>query len=175
MPDVTLTCEQCGKLFTRNKSEHARNQRHGRRVFCGRSCVISHNNRYNRPPETREAPVKGRPRIKSRFEYFLRVIRRRKRDCTLTRVELRHQWEKQDGVCPLTGWKMALPKNVSGFENAWDPQNASVDRIDSSKGYHADNIRFICLGANIARSTWSDEQLVKLATAVVQQAERLAP
>lgn len=47
------------------------------------------------------------------------------------------------------------------------PETVTVDRIDQTKGYVIDNIRLICFAANNARYVWGDEQLLKLANALV--------
>lgn len=165
MSQVDLVCERCGASFKRRKAEHTRNLKKGRRVFCSRSCGISVGNAMREPADIYRRPRKQQ----SPFNYFLKVIRRRNKDCTLTRSQLKAQWDTQQGRCPVTGWSMRLPKNVSAFEDAWHPENASVDRIDSSRGYEAGNIRFVCLSVNIARSKWSDDHLIKLAKAILAQ------
>lgn len=48
------------------------------------------------------------------------------------------------------------------------PWNASLDRIDNAKGYIQGNVRFITVMANLARSTFTDEQVLEFCHAVVQ-------
>ena len=75
-------------------------------------------------------------------------------------------WEKQNGICPFTGWKLILPYDVMGWRGKRNSKRASVDRIDCSKGYTKDNIRYVSFMANIARCDFSDEDLVEFCKAV---------
>jgi hypothetical protein len=56
-------------------------------------------------------------------------------------------------VCPYTGKKMSLGKETS-------PYSASLDRIDSSKGYMKGNVEFVCLAVNLAKQSFSREQMM---------------
>lgn len=44
--------------------------------------------------------------------------------------------------------------------------NASLDRIDNSKGYLKGNVRFVSMMANLARSTFSDNELIRFCKSV---------
>jgi hypothetical protein len=46
------------------------------------------------------------------------------------------------------------------------PNQASVDRTDSSKGYVTDNIQFVSLIANYAKSSFDVQQLFEFCKAV---------
>ena len=37
------------------------------------------------------------------------------------------------------------------------PKTASIDRIDSSKGYTKGNVQWVCVFANLAKNTFKDE------------------
>jgi hypothetical protein len=45
--------------------------------------------------------------------------------------------------------------------------NASIDRIDSSKGYVVDNIQFVCRIANTAKSDLSQEDFINLCKTII--------
>ncbi len=47
------------------------------------------------------------------------------------------------------------------------PNRASLDRIDSSKGYTKDNIQFVCLIAQYAKNSWHSDVILNFAKAVV--------
>lgn len=66
-------------------------------------------------------------------------------------------WNQQEGICPYTGVKLELKKHRNRGEKI--PYQASVDRIDSSKGYVRGNIEFVSLIANYAKNSW-DRQTV---------------
>lgn len=44
------------------------------------------------------------------------------------------------------------------------PYQASLDRIDSSRGYVKGNVEFVCLAVNFAKSTFSKEQMLEFFT-----------
>jgi hypothetical protein len=68
-------------------------------------------------------------------------------------------------VCEATG----LPFDLSNRSGAWIPFSPSVDRIDGSKGYTMDNCRVVCLIFNTARNQFSDEDVLKMANALVKK------
>lgn len=61
--------------------------------------------------------------------------------------------------CPILGMPMVCYSGRSGGE----PNSPSLDRIDSSKGYTADNIMVVSHLANCMKSSATPEQLIKFA------------
>lgn len=53
---------------------------------------------------------------------------------------------------------------------ARDPWAPSIDRIENRQGYVIDNIRIVCLAANLAMNEWGYDTLLRLANAVVRAA-----
>ena len=78
----------------------------------------------------------------------------------ITKEDVIELWKSQKGLCALTGLPMQLTKakRLSRTRNL-NHYRASVDRIDSERGYHKDNIRMVCAYVNIMRSDMTDEQL----------------
>ena len=78
--------------------------------------------------------------------------------------------EKQNGICQITGWKLELPFSTSGFAGnsyaRWNIKQASMDRIDHAKKYTKDNIRFVSIVANLARNSFTDDELYEFCEAV---------
>ena len=70
---------------------------------------------------------------------------------------LKEIWENQKGICPYTGLSLVLPtyKNLKEIPISL---RASLDRIDSSKGYIKDNIQFISTPINYLKNTMSDSE-----------------
>ena len=144
---VELICRACGTNFSRLASEFTRNERLGRPTYCSRVCAGRENHK-NIPPDS----VKWdhlRPNNQwndySPFRTSLRIARNRallvNRECSVTLEDLKALWEKQEGICPYTGWKMVLPSSSHTYNSLpKTPQNASLDRIDSAKGYTVDNV-----------------------------------
>lgn len=65
---------------------------------------------------------------------------------------LMHILQTQRGVCPLTGLRLTFSR---GSGRVWT--NASIDRIDPSKGYDQGNVRLVTYWANVARNSLTDE------------------
>lgn len=192
---VTLKCETCGKEFLRKKSEYDRCQRAGRKSFCCLNCaylsskifVRNHDKNANIPSEAsvkkmQEGFLKYNEKIKEKtipyypFKNYYKIAKRRakksNKSFSIAVEDLKAQWEKQNGKCPLTGWDMILklpgnkPSNVS-LSDYLDPRQASLDRIDNSRGYEKDNIRFVSYIANCASNCFTDIQLVEFCNAVI--------
>ena len=93
----------------------------------------------------------------------------------LTKEYLKTLWEKQKETCPLTKWKMIMPNNSQEWaKKADEPESirrASLDRINSNKGYTQDNVRFICYMANICKNSYSDDSVREFCTAVARKLE----
>lgn len=51
-----------------------------------------------------------------------------------------------------------------------DPWGASIDRIEGRHGYIKDNVRVVCLAANLAMNRWGFDVLLRLANAVARNA-----
>ena len=82
----------------------------------------------------------------------------------LTPEYLKEVWDKQNGICPYTQIKMKLEKE--GELNK--PHSASVDRIDSSKGYEVGNVEFVCYFVNLGKSNFSKSEVSKFLKEIKQ-------
>ena len=74
-----------------------------------------------------------------------------------TALDFEWAWAKlveQDFRCSLTG--IAFTWGVK------DPTTLSIDRIDPSKGYTKENVRFVCWWVNAAMGTWGFDMLQQL-------------
>lgn len=169
MAKIDLTCEVCGKAFSREKGEVNRNRKLGRRVYCSLACVGRDNNdhldEYKKsppPPNCRTTTDELSP-----FRWHLRNIRRRQRDSELTLRDLKERWDYQKGQCPFTGWQLLNPIDSRRSRLPHTIDRASVDRIDSSKPYTKDNIQFVSMMAQFAKNSWSDEDVYRFCEAVV--------
>ena len=106
-------------------------------------------------------------------QYYLNHLRlkakTRKGSINVTTKDLIALWEAQGGKCALTGWSMTMTRRVGIVRT-----NASIDRIDSLKGYTLDNIQLVCVAANKAKFDLSHDEFVKLCKSVVAKASRNA-
>ena len=127
------------------------------------SCVKKHRRAKN-------AEAAGIPKTLSP-QYYLNHLRLkakgRKGTTSITTADLIRLWEAQGGKCALTGWQMTMTRRVGIVRT-----NASIDRIDSSKGYTLDNIQLVCVVANKAKFDLNQEEFVKLCRSVLARAAR---
>jgi hypothetical protein len=179
MRTVELTCDVCGKTFERNKNEHVRSLKLGRRMYCSRHCCgIA--NAVNLPDSTVEGAVHLNPANKrddlSPFRWHFRNTKRRNKDFNLTLQDIKDQWELQGGVCPYTGWHLKnMPTTNLVHQLPLTPDRASLDRIDSTKGYVPGNIQFVSIMAQYAKNCFSEQQLLDFCKQVVTHAQLVRP
>lgn len=64
---------------------------------------------------------------------------------------------KQNGNCRFTGKRLTF---TSSYKNCKLGQTASLDRIDSSKGYEVGNIQWIDKKINWMKWAMSDEEFI---------------
>lgn len=159
---VEVECDQCHCMFQKPESEYKRSLKLGRHNFCTRRCAVIYSNSHRKPTEKllkTYSTIKqyaGNQRDEyTPFRYILRSARNRFKECNLTLEYLQELWESQNHICPYTGLELVLPsytKKVS-IEN-----RASLDRIDSSKGYVIGNVQFVSTPINFLKGTMSDTQ-----------------
>jgi len=174
---MKVQCEACGTTVDRKDSEIRRSQRLGRRTFCSLRC--SGSTHPPKAPPTGTCPPQFRPNNRrdkySPFRQHLISIRSRSKSrnqiVEVTLEDLKQLWERQDGICPVTGWKMDNLQSTSD-ERIKHPRRASLDRIDSSKSYTKDNIRFVCWIVNCAKNEFDNDVLLEFCQAVVDNATR---
>jgi len=92
------------------------------------------------------------------LRYVLKSARRRKTKFEwLTLDDLKNIWNLQEGKCALTGVAMTHCVGLSRMI----PTNASIDRIDNSKTYTANNIRLVCAIVNVMRREQTLNDFIK--------------
>ncbi len=176
---VFVICENpaCGKEFSKRLAEFNRSKKLGRQHFCSKSCygkfkgLINFGDRVNKDTSYLRDII--RRDDFSPFRYHLKVMRKsakhRKQECSVTLADLKLLWEKQKGICPYTGWNLILLPCTTDYESTPLTINrASVDRIDSNKGYTPDNIQFVAVIANFAKNAFTEEDLINFCHDVYQ-------
>ena len=174
MKTIQLICATCNNEFTKIFREYKRRLKEGHtRFFCSRSCACLKNNEEHPRKGNYQLLISNNRRDQyTPFRWFILRAEYRDRNkgygCDLSAEYLKQLWDEQDGICPLTGLNLILPVNTRmGFIES-NPNNASIDRIDNSKGYLQGNVRFVSVMANLARQSFSDEQLIDFCKAVVK-------
>jgi len=176
MNTKTCKCFACQREFEKAVSEYNRTIKRNARHFCSRECsaLISakenvQNGIFFPHPENLD-PGNLRDDF-TPFRWFLARVRSRehKKANDLTLEYLKEIWEQQKGICCFTGWKMHLPLGTAKWGNEPKPQRASLDRIDSKKGYIQGNVRFVCVIANYAKNDFDDTDVLAFCKAVTEQ------
>lgn len=76
---------------------------------------------------------------------------------------------KQDGKCALTGRNLEFVRG--GSWHGKNPNGATMDRIDNSKGYVRGNIQITCGLVNTIKSDLNNELFLELCRAVTESAK----
>lgn len=168
---VELECFHCHKKFERRRADHNKSMRLGARNFCSPRCSICHTNAERQNHDGRISEHCGNRRDDlTPFRWFLKSVSYRHKHCGKdTDIDLDYLkglWDIQNGICPLTGWTMMLPRSSAGWRDGDRTRRASLDRIDSERGYTKGNVRFVVEMANYAKNSYSTIQLIEFCKAV---------
>jgi len=156
---ISIKCDTCLIDFEKPLSEYNRNLKLNRKNFCSRSCCgknslnLSHLKNVKSSYDISQHSANQSDEFTG-FRYYFRNAKGRFKDFNLTLEDIKNQWEIQKGKCPYTNFNLILykPKEEHPYH-----LRASLDRIDSSKGYTKENIEFVSLPINYLKS----DQLTK--------------
>ncbi len=81
----------------------------------------------------------------------------------LTIDDLENQWLVQDGKCVYTNSILTLPERNRDIDF-----NASIDRIDSSKGYTPENIQWVIKEVNRMKMNLKEERFLELCNIITK-------
>lgn len=95
------------------------------------------------------------------YRVFLKRMKHRKKECTISLEDLEEIWKKQNGRCAYTKLQLVLVTHTNPRKDIPKWKLASVDRIDSSKGYEKDNIQFVSRTLNYAKNDMKHEEMIK--------------
>lgn len=110
------------------------------------------------------------PLLPHRFwAKFLKLAERRNLTVEVTAQDLEAQWHRQKGICPYSGRTLTLPKTSADVRNP--NYNASVDRIDSSKGYVRGNIQWVLTAVNFMKQNVGHDDFLSLCREIVSYQE----
>jgi hypothetical protein len=166
---IELVCPRCGVQYFKTVSEYNRNQRKNRTSYCGYKCAGKENHAHLRQYKNSSNLIPANHRDEyTQFRWFLARTKQRKYDCDIDLQYLKDLWIHQNGRCALSGIPLELPVSTAGFTQQHHPWNASLDRIDSNKGYIKNNVRYVAFIANIAKNVWDDSVLLTFAKELLQ-------
>lgn len=154
-----FTCFYCGKESEKALSELIRNDKLKRKNFCSRTCSGMNNIKNFRKDSY--LFIKDYKRQKDEFTPFrihLRRAKKRFKEIDITLEYLKEIWDKQNGICPYTNIKLVTPS----YRQKNNPfYTASLDRIDSSKGYIKENVQFVSTAINYMKAEATHEQTME--------------
>jgi hypothetical protein len=173
-----LKCVGCGKDFEKSLAEVKRqlktNPDHP--FYCELRCYALHAANHHLGDYLGKGDVArlnagNRQDEYSAFKYFLNKARNRQKSKVwgydIDLPYLRDLWLSQKGLCALSGLSIDLPRNTAAWEEGErNPWKASLDRIDSSKGYIKGNVQFVVAMANICKGVFRKEDVIKFCSAV---------
>ena len=149
----------CRLEFLKDKSEISRNKKINRKNYCSLSCSGKINNKHllnyvesNTKyliPDNKKDDYTG-------LREHLRRAKKRDPKFNITIDDLFDQWVLQNGICVYSGVKLNHPKD--GGSNII---KASLDRIDSNKGYIKGNIQFISIICNHAKNNLTHNEMLE--------------
>lgn len=113
--------------------------------------------------ETRRRREKSSPK-NTFYRMLFSAAKRRPTKNIATVDDLMEMFEAQKGLCAISGVKMDWASNRQGKKLA---TSISLDRIDGSKGYEKENLRFVCWQVNLFKNCWSDQEMLTMAKRIV--------
>lgn len=117
--------------------------------------------------ETRYRRYRATPRD-ALYQMLYSASKRRPTENIATVEDLVELYEKQNGLCAVSGFEMIWRANKGGGKQ---PNSMSLDRIDGKRGYEIDNLRLVCWQVNLFKNCWTEEQMIEMARAIVQRAD----
>lgn len=175
-----IICASCGKITEKRSTEINRQIKKGKKLFyCNLSCAGKMNHTHLKPYQEELKKNTGRGKwlrnkdIYSQFRYHLNNAKRHSNNKNIIDLDLEYLkflWENQNGKCAVTGIDLEI-KHIHTKKQRTNksPYQASLDRIDNSKGYIKGNVRFVCYMFNIARNNFSDHDVLEFCKKVMEK------
>lgn len=147
-------CKKCKSNYNRNynvENKDAINKHHREYYQENRDRIRTRSNAYwQSTPERFLSDVYNRTRkaARHRIDGAERGL-----DFTLTREDLTDLYDKQHGLCAITGLPM---------HHRWGSlYSISIDRIDSGGHYVIGNVQLVCKGVNLFKSTHANVEALE--------------
>lgn len=121
---------------------------------------------YSKNKERLLANHQRRNKKSPRYAFIsILALARKRAEVTIDQNYLLKLYDEQEGLCALSGVRMTWATG------RMSPTSISVDRIDVNNGYVDGNVRLVCVAVNAFRSTMNDQELLKMAKALVMHME----
>lgn len=102
--------------------------------------------------------------------YICDIKKHAKQRCvpfTITKKEMWEQFLKQNKSCALTGWPISFCSGKDKYDTT-----ASLDRIDSTKGYIKENIQWVHKDINWFKRDYPQDEFLKLCAAITNHTSK---
>lgn len=130
---------------------------------CIKEKMASYHKRTWGPEALQRTAFKRSKTARDYLSYLRSKAVRRKGSC-ISLDDLVGLWERQNGCCALTGWKLTTKLGSGAIAT-----NCSIDRIDPSKGYELGNVQLVCRAVNVAKSDLTTEMFLLLCEAITEK------
>lgn len=158
-----IICNICKLDKDLEDFDNHKNGKYGKRTTC-KKCQAIRATEYRQ--KNKDFVAKIKVNYRNSFDGFIQTslgeCRRRSKynnkEFNLDSEFLSSLWQSQNGLCKFTG----QPLEYTKAPKIKNPFQASLDRIDSSKGYTKDNVRWVCWFINQMKMDYSEEEFIKL-------------
>lgn len=110
------------------------------------------------------------------ISYLRKIVSQAKErniNVSVTADELWELYIKQNKKCALTGLDINFGKHVHRQKTKAQSQTASLDRIDSKKGYVIDNIQWVHKHVNIMKNRYDNDYFKQICKLVTENVNRI--
>ena len=111
-------------------------------------------------------------KARANYSYYIKRIERRARvsgfEFTITKEIIEDLYKQQNGKCKLSGVDIVLYNNQIHTKRM---QSASLDRINSNKGYTIDNVQWLHKDVNKMKYTFTQERFIEICRMVAKNTE----
>lgn len=125
-------------------------KRRGGQLVLGRSSGCQHCNAVARERYSFWEGIDGISK------QYITKLTFRKQEVTITLQDIVDQWHQQKGICAYSGLQLTVVQK----DCDWTTSTASIDRIDSSKGYIKGNIQWVHKRVNTMKSDMTEDQFI---------------
>lgn len=108
------------------------------------------------------------------YKILMRQANLRGIDFELSPEYLERIWKEQDGRCALSGTELNIQKSFSKKENR-NKHTASLDRIDSNKGYVEGNVQWVLKDVNYMKLDMTQTKFISLCKQIAAYNANLEP
>jgi hypothetical protein len=154
------TCSKCKVKKELSEFNKTKTNKDGLSYLC-RDCNLEQSSKYIKANKDKyyndqQRKRETKPVFLSQLFYNAKTRAAKKNiEFDLTKEFLEELLDCSEMKCSVTGLKMNLECHSRKKAN---PFKCSIDRIDSSKGYIQDNVRFVCWAVNQMKADRTDEE-----------------